>query len=95
MKHKETKTITREEIRIVKTTCDICGAEQYKSDRWPHKSFKFDDTTFEHSYGTNYPEGGDSNTLRLDICPTCTVDKIVPFLEQLAKKSFTYEESDW
>lgn len=90
MNHYKLETVSKLEKKLIKTTCDICNNEIKNLE-----FYKFDEVTISHRYGERWPEGGNSETLDLDICPECFKNKILPFIEKLANKNFTYSESDW
>jgi hypothetical protein len=97
MKHYKIKHIPATTTSSLdKTTCDLCGAEEDKSTRWPNpEPYDFNEVTISHEHGSRYPEGGYSQKISLDICPTCFKEHIIPALEAIAKKKFEYKEIDW
>jgi acetylglutamate kinase len=93
MEHYEEKTIT--EKRLVKKTCDICGAEiplKWDAGR------NIDDVEIKRKVGyrLDYGEGGEAKIFEPDICGKCFDEKILPFLKSLGideeKSSFAI---DW
>ena len=73
---------------VVAVVCDLCGAETKDRYNWGGGSWQRDETTvemktravIEHNTGDSYPEGGSGTVYRVDICPTCFHEKLVPWL---------------
>ena len=78
----ETRTETYERVRTVSITCDLCGATSHLGDSWGADVFTVLGTEVKLEQGHRYPEGGNITTTRIDICPTCFVEKLVPWVEQ-------------
>ena len=75
---------------VVAVVCDLCGAEAKSRYNWGGETWERDETkvkmdarpTVEHGKGSSYPEGGWGTVYRVDICPTCFREKLVPWLRE-------------
>ncbi len=94
MKFYETVTETKEVVKLVKTTCDICGREKWDYFAWEGNASSIDNTTIEMEHGHRYPECGQKETTTFDICTRCFKSQIIPFLAQW-KAEPQVKETDW
>lgn len=66
--------------------CDLCGAEapQAGLTEWGSGSYEVNETevkvTVKARQGESYPDNGTSTEYRVDLCPRCFVDELVPWL---------------
>ena len=71
-----------ETVRIV---CDLCGAEA-KGDTFDGSSWTAEEIDLEvkvvMTEGTRYPEGYDTRRAKIDLCPTCFKEKLIPFVNE-------------
>lgn len=65
---------------VVKIVCDICGAEN-PGDDWSTGHYEVNKTTIEYESGDHYPGDRFTTFLCCDICPTCFVHKLMPWVE--------------
>lgn len=73
MEHRKVVQIpAREEERVVKTTCDLCGDEIKEPG-----GYDFDHITVERRSGVAYPDGGQTDYTEFDVCKQCFQDKLV------------------
>ena len=90
------KPETTKEV-IDKVTCDLCSEERAESDNWPKSQnhncngHNVRETTVGYEYGMTYPEGGRIEVLSFDICPSCFINKLIPWVEQQGGKVSTKE----
>ena len=84
------KTVTQVWRQTIKT-CDLCGLQTEPGCDWPSKGFHtLNETEIECKVGSVWPSGDDDRTLyRLDVCPTCFVDKFIPAVEKALGVKFT------
>lgn len=68
--------------------CDCCNTEIKKG------PFEIIEGLVMLKIGTSFPEGGNTTTIKADLCENCFKIKLVPFLESIGCKVRT-EESDW
>lgn len=61
------------------TTCDLCHATTRSE--WRDGSFDAIETEVMMKTGDNWPEGGSGETTTFDICPTCFVARLMPWLK--------------
>ena len=72
--------------------CELCGAIS-KRDDWS-QIYNVTEPEVTLREGTNYPEGGCITTTRLDICPNCFKQKLIPwFVAQGGTPRV--DENDW
>ena len=64
----------------VKMTCDLCKRETKKHD-WGEGIFDVDEIEIKRYKGTSYPDGGCGTEIKVDICPDCFENKLVPWLK--------------
>lgn len=93
---KVTKTIpvpatTRDVLDFMK--CELCERTSH-NEQWSPGSYEVTEPDVSLRIGTNYPEGGSTETTILDICPTCFEEKLVPWFESQGGTP-RKEESDW
>lgn len=78
---KVTEQVTTKKLKVIR--CDLCDRKATTED-WDAAVYDTDDTTVKvevsHVVGVNYPEGGQSTTYRVDICPSCFEKKLIPWL---------------
>lgn len=86
---------TIEDIRLVETRCDLCGAIAKKGN-WNSSCFEVNEAqvevTVRQKDGSAYPEGGWGTSLQVDICPICFKEVLIPFL---VSKGANIEEKEW
>lgn len=94
---REYKTTKRtiEDERLIKTTCDICGAIA-KYGEWSSSVWEVNETeikiTIHKKDGEAYPEFGDGCETTIDICPECFKNKLIPWLQS---QGADIEEKEW
>ena len=63
--------------------CDLCGAIG-EGGKWERGIWRVDETTVEVAIhqreGESYPEGGSGTEYVIDLCPTCFVNRLIPWL---------------
>lgn len=78
MEHKTLIKIPSKTIeRVLFVTCDICN------DKIENNSFDIDEVTIKHKTGYLYPEGGQGEYKKIDMCGKCFNQKLLPFLESI------------
>jgi hypothetical protein len=97
MRHFETKTITSQIREMTRQTCDLCGAEAKKPDYlWSGGTYDVNETEvsviIRQREGEAYPEGGSGTEYRIDMCPKCFKEKLVPWLRSQGAQ---VNEKDW
>jgi hypothetical protein len=75
----------------VKTQCDLCKKEGPRHN-WSDECYYRETTELTLREGTTYPDGGSGTEIRVDICPSCFREKLVPWLESQGAK---VAEEDW
>lgn len=70
-----TRRVTSTRDVVDRTTCDLCG------DAIVEAAYVINETTIERRLGTGYPEGGDVETVSVDMCVLCFDTKLVPWLK--------------
>lgn len=86
-----------EDERTVKVVCDLCKAEGHYG-QWNNSWYEINDTTINMEIrqreGNQYPEGGSSTEVVIDLCPKCFKDRLIPWLQSQGAeiKSLDY---DW
>jgi len=98
MRHYEAVVVpAKTEEKLVKTTCDICGAEAKKG-LWQSSAYEVNEVEIEVTVrqkdGTSYPEGGYGTKYEVDMCPNCFKTKLIPWLESQGCKT-ERKEWDW
>ena len=76
------------ETRTIKVECDLCKNEIKRG--W----YAVSEVIIQYEHGTSYPEGGSSEIDKIDMCPECFKNKLLPWLESLGVKP-RVEEIDW
>jgi hypothetical protein len=70
--------------------CDLCGKEAPSPNSYMHPwapgTYDVEDVTIEYKTGSSYPEGTDTTTHTMDMCPDCFKDKLIPWLESQGVK---------
>jgi hypothetical protein len=82
----------RTEQRLVEMACDICHnkADRPYTNQWEAmNSYKVSRTVVTFEEGEAYPEGRNTKTLTYDICPTCFMQHLVPFMTSHGAKPRT------
>jgi hypothetical protein len=74
--------------------CELCGKKSNSSGDWGTSSYDVNEVDVSHRDGSSYPDGGNSTSCILDICPDCFKTKLVPWFEQQGGKP-RYEENDY
>jgi hypothetical protein len=64
---------------LVETKCDLCD-KTTKND-WRENSYDATETEVRLKTGANYPADGDGDETTVDICPTCFVQKLIPWVK--------------
>lgn len=83
--------------RVVKVVCDLCKVEGNHGS-WQNSWYEINDTTIKmeitQKEGNNYPEGGNSTEVVIDLCPKCFKNRLIPWLQSQGAeiKSLEY---DW
>lgn len=96
----EKVSVTREEIKIVEQTCDLCGrkAKRPGYHQWLGAYYDISETEIcvkiRHKEGEAYPDGGSGKEITIDMCPYCFKDKLVPWLRSQGAE-IKYEEWEW
>ncbi len=90
-----------EEERTEYLACDLCGIRTTDGRCWPEAAragevgpYIVRDVTVSLREGTSYPEGGNTETTIVDLCPRCFRDRLLPWLESQGAKP-RGEETDW
>jgi shikimate 5-dehydrogenase len=99
MKHYEQRTYTQTHDVCVKRTCDLCGKATKDGDNWQDASvYDVAETevsvTVKCKEGENYPSGGHSDDIVVDMCPSCFTTKLVPWLQSQGVK-VEAKRTDW
>ena len=83
MRKYEEKTEPKTYHTLVETTCDLCGTVA-KHGEWNSGYYEIDETEIEVTVsqkdGSNYPGGGWGEEYKIDMCPKCFKDRLVPWL---------------
>jgi hypothetical protein len=91
----ETRQVRTEVVESI--SCDICGREQsHPSDnRWDAHGYHYKETTIELEDGSCYPGEIDFVRTHFDICPTCFIEKLAPWIKSFknADPSTTHVEA--
>jgi hypothetical protein len=77
-----TTTETRRISRTAAVVCDLCYTryDGATSHNWASDSFGIERTILSYEQGSVYPEGGSTTTTHFDICPSCMVTRVIPWL---------------
>ena len=82
---------------LIETTCDLCGAVAKRGD-WTSSMYEINDVDIEvkifQKDGRSYPEGGSGTEYRVDMCPDCFIEKLIPWLQSQGC-SARRKEWDW
>ena len=91
----KTETVTREIETLDEIRCDLCGAVG-KDGTWERGVWEVNNTTVEvaihQKEGQSYPEGGWGTEYTIDLCPSCFVNRLVPWLQD---QGADIEAIDW
>lgn len=84
MRTYETKEVIHTRKVCTHLHCDICGKEGAHGD-WESGYYEIQETKLEVTVtqrdGSSYPDGsGWGTSLRVDLCPECFRDKLVPWV---------------
>lgn len=97
MRYYEDKLVSYTTQELVKTICDICGAEA-KQGEWRSSLYEINEVEIRvevrQKEGSDYPEGGWGTHYQADICPNCFKNKLVPWLKSQGCQA-KEEEWDW
>lgn len=63
----------------IEVECDLC--HKTSKTLWTNGSFDATATEIIMKTGSSYPEGGSGTETEIDICPTCFVEKLIPWVE--------------
>lgn len=94
MKKYRQKQITKDVTILDKTICDMCKKEINGGD-WADGMYDIDETNISYRTGKNYPEGGFGEKYRIDLCPECFKNKLIPFIEEEGNTNIESEEWDY
>jgi hypothetical protein len=93
--YEEVQVPAKKQKVLTKTTCDLCGAEAKKG-LWDSSIYEVNETVVEvtvrQKEGETYPEEGWGTDYKVDICPKCFKDKLIPWLESQGCKA---ERKEW
>jgi len=82
------KTIViKAQTRLIKVSCDLCGAVAHSIDDWSTRGYGIDEITISQKDGDSYPEGGSGTEYNVDMCPKCFKEKLIPWLESQGCKA--------
>lgn len=90
MKHRETKTVTKEVTVVVREweTCDICGSEIVVG------AWEVMDPQVSLRTGESFSDCGSTTTVSADLCAQCFETKLIPWLESQGV-TMQREECSW
>jgi hypothetical protein len=89
MKHTKTVAVpATTKVVVDHTTCDLCQK------RIVHNGYNVDQVRVEHRTGSQCSDGGSGYEVSVDICGSCFITKLLPYLESQGAKPTT-EEWDW
>ena len=79
--------------------CDLCGDTTNDHQNWNGQStYSIDETIIKmivtRRSGDYYPDGGNSTTTYLDICPRCFDTRLIPWFKEQGGKPRTRDQ-DW
>jgi hypothetical protein len=80
---RKTEKRTREITETVETevACDLCGVARRRETCWEHAApYNVSETTIVLEAGTRYPGSGEITRTTFDVCPTCFLDRLMPWL---------------
>jgi uncharacterized protein (DUF2225 family) len=72
---------TTEETFIHSVECDFCHTI-YKGEGWGKDGYKKAETNISYLWGTFYPDDCNGSEIEVDICPTCFMEKLVPWMKE-------------
>lgn len=70
-----------------KTICDLCR-EAIR----PAEGYNVEEIEIFYKTGSNFPEGGSGEILKIDLCLVCFEDKLIPWLRS---QGVTREVENW
>lgn len=83
MEHMKTVKIPEHEEEVVDSkTCDICGAVIKEDSAYEINSVEVECRTGQHFY----PDGGEGEITKVDMCKACFMGKLVPWLQSIGVK---------
>lgn len=93
MQYHEKRQRTEEYNHLIKVVCDLCGKENQSTD-WATGFHEKDtvDVTVKQRECSIYPEGGTGTEYKIDLCPECFKDRLVPWLRS---EGANIRELDW
>jgi len=91
MKVYKVQSVTIKKEVFQKMFCDLCKKET-ASHSWGDGMYHDNQVTIEHRWGTNYPDGGIGREIKIDLCPECFDNKLVPWLKS---QGVCISESEW
>lgn len=95
---REKRTETRTYDAVVEVRCDLCGKQAPRpGDRSPwvaESGSRHDDPVVELKTGRSWPNEGFGETVKVDICPACFRDRLIPWLREQGAEPRT-EEWSW
>lgn len=71
---------------VDKVVCDLC-----KRNIPNEGSYEVNEVTVSHKTGSSYPEGGSGEKVRVDLCPSCFDEKLIPWLTSQGVEPTTEE----
>ena len=78
------------EKKCVTRACDLCGKKAERGNEWEAAAYTVADTeltmTVECETGQSYPGSNSTEKWEIDLCPTCFVGKLVPWLRSQGAK---------
>ncbi len=94
----ETETTTSKRTKCVELACDLCGrkAERPQGRDWATNWMDIAKTavSIKRGFAGDDNEGGHSETVEFDICPSCFETVLAPFLQSKGAKP-RLEEVEW
>jgi hypothetical protein len=82
---------------LVERKCDLCGFKARNLD-WNASCYEINETeisiTIDHKEGENYPESCNSTSWKIDMCPNCFKNKLIPWLKDQGA-NIKEIERDW
>lgn len=94
------KKIVKREVKEVETKteemyCDFCGKKADRCD-WSDGTYRLDDTeirvSIRHKRGECYPECSWGTLTRVDLCPECFQNVLMPFIVKNSKERRIFDE---
>ena len=99
MKRYETREVPARTTQVqIELTCDLCGVKASRHSGWQTFDDNALETTVEWKDGNSYPEGGSGTEIKIDICPKCFLERLVPWVESqegMKGRKIVREDWDW